>query len=489
MDLNKFASTCDKAINASDIDKIKQLITKASNKVKLDETPDNIKAIYLYYIGNLHSAASKIQKESWHRWREQVYPSHKVQTINAYRTSLLLLQEFSNSPILNEIRTNLANEITDQRRSIEAFEIWSHDFSSPGDAPFVSTAAKIRELIYLHYYINDPGHAKSYIFSAYNLLNTLEENISESSHPGIINLLQYDKDIKNLRDFGLKCSKEDLSWDSTPPTKYSKSEKKYRQWCLENRLFVNHLNDITKSDIADQDILQFPNYTSSYREGPYFSAAFSSLKREYCFARFLAYEGFHKVHPKYENKNLYLVDTLDYVNYEGYTEKLKTSLRICFSIFDSTAQLLNKYYGLEKSKQVAFTPRDLRKCTPDKTNPFLSALFWLSCDLYDIDLSKKSNNWEAPNPSSSAFRKIRNSCEHGWLRVADGSFDAWGNENDYAQIISSESLSKYTLELLKLVRSALIYFCLTIKFEESENSTENSTKEELTLHRATPIYK
>ena len=154
-----------------------------------------------------------------------------------------------------------------------------------------------------------------------------------------------DPQIAKVMEFGRSKSQTEIEWDKNfPCPNYSDDEKIYRSWCLKNRLFANPLNDITQKWIADQDILQFPNHIVNAGEGPYFSAAFSSLKREYCFARFLAYEGMHGIHPEYENTKMFLTDTLDGERYEGHTEKVKTAFRICFSVLDSLAMLVNKYF-------------------------------------------------------------------------------------------------------------------------------------------------
>jgi len=253
---------------------------------------------------------------------------------------------------------------------------------------------------------------------------------------------------------------------------------------LNHRIFLNPLNDISQSHIAAQDILQFPNRKVKQGEGPYFPAAFSTIKRDFCFARFLAYEGFSEIHPKFEAERLFLTDTLDYVRYEGYIEKLKTAFRICFSTFDSIALLMHEYFG-SGHKKAGFTPRDIRKISSNPDNPFLSALYWLSCDLYDIDLTKKGHQWDAPNPSAAIYRKMRNACEHGWLRIADGDCEVWDRTNDYAYTVTSELLELHTMSILKLARSAISYFFYAISFEE--NRKKSDSEPELLLQDTVPI--
>lgn len=179
---------------------------------------------------------------------------------------------------------------------------------------------------------------------------------------------------------------------------------------------------------------------------------------------------------------MFLADTKGLVNYGGDIEKIRASFRLCFSVFDSLAMLMNMYFK-SNLKQVSFSPRCLRKILPPSDNPFLSSLYWLSCDLQDVDPSKAGVKWQAPNPPQAAIKKIRNACEHGWLRVSDGNNIEFEAGNDFAYIITSGELKSKTLEVLKLARSALGYFCLAVKYEEMRRDDSNS----VAISQQTPL--
>lgn len=188
----------------------------------------------------------------------------------------------------------------------------------------------------------------------------------------------------------------------------------------------------------------------------------------------MAFEGIHQIHPKFETDKLFLVNTLDYVDYSGETEKIKTSFRVCFSVLDSLASLMNKYFkcGSEEHK-VYFKPKWIRNHFKDsEINFFIDALYWLSCDLSNPERCK------APNPESAEIRKIRNAIEHGWLRVSEGKCSVWNEESDFAHIITPQDLHIHTLSLLKLVRAAMLYLTFAVKSNEELKSrrTEKSEK-------------
>ena len=55
----------------------------------------------------------------------------------------------------------------------------------------------------------------------------------------------------------------------------SNKERTYRQWALDNTLFLNPLNDLGTNDIAAQDVLSLPSYRTPIEEGPTLIAFFN----------------------------------------------------------------------------------------------------------------------------------------------------------------------------------------------------------------------
>ena len=469
MNLNEIAAQCDTAIETNDEDDIYRLVDCLKKYLETEDTSDNNRDVVHYLLGNLYSGLAVITAEDSAGWRTDNYPENLAHAINHFRQA----EEFSsqsNSSHLGEIKTNLANGLAHQRRNIEALESWSCNFSIEGDAPYVSTLSKARELLWISYWLNDPGHAWCFRYEAYILLKSLQSVLDSIDHPGVINTITHDQEIGKLIKFGDDNFQKLQNWSSKQTCEdYSEDEKLYRLWCLKHRLFVNPLNDITHNWIADQDILQFPDHTVSLSVGPYYNAAFSSLKREFCFARFLAYEGINRIHPEYENKKLFLTDTLDYVHYSGFTEKIKTAFRVCFSVLDSLAALMNEYFGCN-SKSVYFTSRWIKENLKGQDNCFIDALYWLACDLTDISKIPQEN-WKAPSPAVAEIRKMRIAIEHGWLRVAVQESSIWDNKNDFAYVVSPQTLEQNTLSVLKLVRSAILYFCLAVSYNEKHKAT------------------
>ncbi len=467
--LKQIADQCDEAIHFSNRENIQKLIQELEKKLENDISGDCQCSVH-YFLGNLCSSLSSLLEEKVSGWRNDNYPESLTAAINHFRRAEKLLSEDTRG-IKNKVRTNLANALARQGRSIEIFDYWKCDFNIQGEAPFVSTLRKAQELFWLSFWLNDCDHARIYQYEAYLLIKKLQNNLSETDHPRIVN--SFKNSLKNdkiawLLENGGKLSMSFSDWQREHnPDSYSVDEKQYRAWCLGSNLFVNPINDVTKEWIAAQDILQFPDYIVSLGEGPYLSAAFSSLKREFCFARFMAFEGVNRIHPAYENKKLFLTDTSDYVRYDGAIEKIKTAFRICFSVLDSVASLMNSYFEC-KAKPSSFSSKWIKENFKNRNeNYFIDSLYWLSCDLTDNPaLTDNADKWKAPKPAIAEIRQIRNAIEHGWLRVAEKKQTIWDTKNDFAHLISPEELYKQTLSLLKLVRSAIIYFCMAVSYNE-----------------------
>jgi len=466
LDLNIIAAESDKAIHEGNKEVTEQLIKQLNQH--LDQDISEQKKCYTHYIlGNLYNNLSNIMAENPSGWKDDNYPLFLTSEINHLRKSKQLLASMPHH-FGNTVKTNLANALARQRRSIEVIDEWNCDLSIEGDSSFVSSLSKAKELIWISHWLNDSSHQNLYRYEAYLLIKNVKENIAGTDHPKVLQSMQEDKQILSILSKGDELFKNFDGWHKDfGSDDYNAEEKNYRNWCLREKLFINPINDLTQEQIADQDIMQFPNHLVSIGEGPYLSASFSALKREFCFARFMAYEGFNSIHPSFENKKLFLTNTLDYIHYDGATEKIKTSFRICFSVLDSIAFLMNAYFHCG-SKDVSFSSKWIKNNFKEKPiNFFVDALYWLSCDLMDNPKVTSDNNiWKAPNPHASEIKKIRNAIEHGWLRVTDYGQPNIYDQGDFAYLISEAELKEKTLLVLKLVRSAIFYLYLAVSYNE-----------------------
>jgi hypothetical protein len=486
-ELIAFGKQFDIAIQSQNVSQIDDCIKQCLETVEKSEEVGSEKLKILYYhLGNLYTEKSQILKEDARGWQNNHVPTSAIESVNWFRKALdspVFIDE--NSEIFyieEEIKTNLANRLSFFHRTFEALELWSSVNAQKGDASFIAPLAKAEALTWVSQFINDPGHADYYLFESYKSAKSLLLKTDEIDHPQVKAILlteNYKERIKN-GDYQFSQTPELSSLETKP--NYNGDEFQYRKWCLDNTLFLNHLNDLTTSWVADQDILQFPDHATAIGYGPFCPAAFSAIKREFCFARFLAYEGIHEIHPSFENERLYLTDTLDYVEYSGHFEKLKTALRLAFSTFDSLYTLMLWYFTKKQTENSAFDGRCIKENFGHLDNPFITALYWLACDLKDNE-KVAPNKWQAPNPDGKALRKIRNALEHKFIRIAE-SDSIWDRDSDFMEKVTPNRLIKLTLRTLKMARSGICYFVLAVKHHEETHSDKLG----FTMGQTVPMY-
>lgn len=203
----------------------------------------------------------------------------------------------------------------------------------------------------------------------------------------------------------------------------TKNEVQYRLWCLENRLFLNHLNDLGTDINAAQDNLVLPAIIMPIGEGFHYEGLFNQIKQEFVSARYFYYEGVQSNKVHFSDKRVLLYNTLDYPSYSLAVEKVKAAFRIGYSLFDKIAFFLNRYLGLGlKEREVTFRTfwyesrlkdKGLRSEFLDRENWPLRGLFWLSKDLYEDNPGFK----RTLESDAQELAEIRNHIEHKYLKV------------------------------------------------------------------------
>lgn len=241
----------------------------------------------------------------------------------------------------------------------------------------------------------------------------------------------------------------------------------YRLWCMDNILFLNPLNDVIEQNIVACDILHTPSMTLKKDEKPIYLSLFNQIKQEYVSARYLFYDGVYNDSPHFSDDDVSLYRVFDMPLYSISIEKVKIAFRLCYSIFDKIAYLLNIYLKLGISNnrvsirniwhENGNTKSPVRKDILH--NRALQGLYWLSKDL-DI------KDGSPIEPAAKEIATIRNYIEHKSFKVVEHKNICWDEYPETFEIEQDEFYDK-TSRLLKLTRAALIYLSSAIYEEES----------------------
>lgn len=376
---------------------------------------------------------------------------------------------------LCQIYTNLGNCFSHIGRFVEA--LWYYDKALVILPDF--GMAKGNKAITLSDYartLYDDGHACIFLKQAHGILKTALE------HP-----LELGASERFSRESNWIESVLRPDFLSTPtdldnfPMGSNEEEKAYRAWCLQERLFLNPLNDLGKFPIANRDVLTAPSIVVGLDEGPYYPALFNALKQEYVSARFLLYAGIKAVGPHFSDRDVLLYNTLDYPAYGLATEQVKIAFRMAYSIFDKVAFFLNHYLELRIPERRTYLRTiwfkngkkkvDLLSEFKSKENLSMRGLYWLSKDLFCDDEEFR----EAIEPNARDLYEHRNHLEHKYLKL---HMDEWAGplalQDTFRKAMrDSPVFSVYrrdfevsALSIMRLARAALIYLSLGVHIEE-----------------------
>lgn len=253
----------------------------------------------------------------------------------------------------------------------------------------------------------------------------------------------------------------------------TKREQGFRKWATLNGLFLDELNDIMTAPIVATDYIHLPSmiYDLGSERWKFHYGMFNQIKQEYVSARYLFYDGIQN------RKSVHLADKevlqieidMDVHSHGDYC--IRTAFRTLYSVLDRIAFFINEYFSLGmKVDKVSFrsiwneqngNPSALLELC--KNNDMLNSIYWLSKDIHEKNYKRTTK------PSSKEFDTLRNRMEH---RYAVSTLEEVPNSDDFTYRISTVDLYDKTLDLMKLVREAIIYLSFALHIEESKKRDE-----------------
>ncbi len=474
--LDDFATAIDRAFDEEDIEAINQYISEI--KIRLESDMPLLERAYFHFCyANCYSTKRYIEGniKSW-SWEDK----YLEKEIYYLRLSLSECKkvplEDDSSDLRFRVQTNLANALNHVGRFVEAIESWDGVIQElPKHAMAIGNRGHC--LSWYARYLYDQGHQLLFYNESYHQIKmALNIGVEDHATEGMTNWLGTLNSINDWDEF-----------EFTPPDESrgrSKAERTYRTWCIDNRLFLNPLNDIFDKDFVANDILTFPSIVIPVESNelilPEVYGIYNQLKQEYVSTRYIIFEAIEESERKlhFSDKRVMLYDMLDFRKYRLWIEKLKMAFLSAYTIFDKIAYLVNEHWELSvKVHRVQFNTvwhnsSNRNKPLADKflnsDNWPLRGLYWLSKDLY----FKKDEN-QSIEPDARHLNHIRNHIAHKYLRVYEDTFvDAKSfreNEgHDLSYSIGDKEFISQSIKLLKLVRSALIYLSLGAHAEESK---------------------
>lgn len=457
-------------ISRNDIETTKKLISKAKEMKELDE----ISKIQLYYsIGTAFSNLILQTGDNIEEYtRNQIYYFRKSIN-NSKKVEKSYINQVFVYPILCSLFTNYANVL---------------DFCGRKQ----SAIAMYREAIYINpEFTMAIGNLAC---SLKHFSNFMEENESLHVHKEIVNYLEKSCTIEDpnrtqegeecFRNELLEYNKEELEYlknyqCSCKEIVYNEVSLEYREWCWDNILYLNSLNDLFSNDAKQySDNLVLPGILEKNdRKIMKIESMFNQIKQEYIYTRYLCFESMDIGGIHYADEKIDLIDCLDYTQYSIRIEKLKTAFKIAYSLLDKVGMFLNEYFDLKiNSKNVSFHSIWYKKhglVEKIHDNIGLYSIYWIAKDF------ENGENSETANPKSKKLQLIRNFLEHRFTNITlDITENYEIDANDNQVYITETDLREMTVELLKLVRETIFSLKNTVRVNE-EYKIQNIDKKKV----------
>ncbi len=466
--LEKLGLEIDLATDNNDQERLEQLLLDCDSFMN-NEISENRSLLY-FYKANCYAALRvferKVNNDIW-SWQQDRQIS---EVLNLRRAVAEIGFKQLNKGMQCKILTNIANGLSSLGRTVESIAYYDKVLSLI-DNFAMAVGNKAIGLFHYGQHLYDYGHRGIFFFHANKDLSRFgtEALLWDSG-------IQQDalEDFIGYRDFiggVLKDIEFDSSFDfNNFSLGENEKEQDYRKWCLQNKLFINPLNDVLCATIAAKDILHLPSHVYAVGEEPRFPKYFNLLKQEFIVARHILYEFNTSDFDHYSDNDVLLENGLDGVHFGYRNELLKNSLRVSYSIFDKIALFLNDYMSIglkvdgvnfrsiwgtyDKKKQKL----EIRSCFLNSENWLLRGLYFLSKDLY------APNFHDVAEPEARELHNIRKMAEHRYLGIQE--YPAQVDDTEYLKYITVNDLADKALKMLKLSREALIYLSLAMYKEE-----------------------
>ena len=398
---------------------------------------------------------------------------------------ILLLRRAVNNPAFDtaetnrkcQILTNLANSLNTAGRFVEAHEYWNRALVIEPRF-WMALGNRGRGRIEYAKAIYSQHAREELIWTAYRDLTRAVELVDEYPYgsPGAPEFFKWHiTDL--LARFGSDFLNHEMKFIDYSLGR-SRREKVYRAWALQETLFLNILNDLGTYSAAASDPLHLPAYLAPFNEPPILIGFFNQIKQEYVSARWFFFDSLDSEDsdkPHFSDREVHLLNTLDYPVCSVAAEKMKLAFRATYSIFDKIAYFLNAYMKLGiPETQVNFRSVWSTKVNKSTTlrpefegleNWPLRGLYWLSKDFFEATFS------DVTEPDARDINKDRNHLEHKYFKIHDDLFGLISEISPLfidtlAHSITRSDLEKKTLRLLKLARAALIYLACGMSARE-----------------------
>lgn len=465
----KLEDYCKQIVQLTEVGEYNKLPLLIDNMKSIEQDEEyKCKAELFFYIATCYGIYSNSIIDSGGKITDSCVMKQFHNSMYYFRRALEVYEEYDNLNILLKIRIllNYANTLYNVGRVFEALRLDRYILDiEPTYAIAVGNYGVC--LKFLANMVNDNGQYEDiqcYAYQAIKRAVSIHDNdLYEQA------VVKWEKIIEDYEKTDLREKlQEEIIYKKYPLGETDEAE--YRNWCLNNHLFLNPLNEVIEKESAfAHDPLTITSYledtylnTRNYAEPPKWYAMLNQLKEEYAYSRYLCYKGSQGIKEQhFADKDVLLsLSTYDDCSYSIRIEQLKSAFKNLYSMFDQIAFFINEFWnlGLKERKADAKNVFDYKKYPKDNTS--LMSLYYLMCEF-----SEKYG--DSDDPYEKDLVTLRNAIEHKYVKVHAAEWNRnLQMENDSFYHVTEDFLIQNIMRLLELVREALFYLVYAINIEE-----------------------
>ena len=395
---------------------------------------------------------------------EQIVDNENLQRAKSYFREAIKEEDDLDLNFKKQLWTSYGNCLDTLRRGVEA--LYAYDEALKIDPNFsMALGNKARAM---KFFANISGVYREAIYiKSYQMLKEAlkDRNIDIKAKKIFGSEIQ---EIENLFEDKSILSKS-LNHSKYDSTNMSEFEKYYIEFCSKHKLFLNFHIHKEECEASIVDPIFISLITPIDDDETFYNLAkyINQIKEDYAVARLLLVQSqFKKEDFDSISKRTTFANTLDYSIFNIYTGLLKSAFKEAYNILDKISRFINEYYGLGIRGDIYFTTiwQEKGKIRPEILNSQNIGLY----ALYDIFLDFKSEYYRK-------IKDIRNASVHERLVIYDSILRDW-NKKDDKYNIGYETMLSQTIELFKLVKSAIIYLINFVNLEEEKKRKESGEK-------------
>ena len=483
IEIERISMEIDVASDKKDEAKLSALIEECKKILQEDEDES---AVVCYFLANAYSGLRKINHKSniSNIW---LFEQSEVFQEIYYLRRAILANDFNDINVQYKmaIFTNLGSAFSRYGRPVLALEYFNKALNLNKDSVIFAMALCNKAICLENYAKLNYNRSHNDLIARYSYFNYKDgheqlgryiNGYDSEYYQRVRNdAFQHMNEIEGR--LTKKWLKEDIDLNDYQLRKY-KNEQLYRHWVLDNKLFLNPINDLGNFNIATHDPLNLPNLLVGIDSRfPKYITYFNQIKQEYTSCRVLLYEGIQCLTRDFYDKEISIIDDYDYNQYNIHTEKIKLSFRGFYSLLDKIANFINDYFALGIDKRfvnfrIIWKHKEKFK---NSENLALRGLYLISKDLYFDGGEISKEFMRVAEPEAKEISEIRNHLEHKFMSLKVIDVKRYVNNTDRERCfhITQDNLENKTIKLAKLVREAIIYLSFTVHTEEVKKKPNN----------------